>query len=97
MRRTLLAVLLLLPLSAVADFRAGLDAAKRGDFATALTEWRPLAEQGEAKPNNTLGITYATGQGVPQDYVEAVRWIEKAAEQGTRLCPLQTGLNVRSR
>jgi TPR repeat protein len=25
---------------------------------------------------------YATGQGVPQDHVEAVKWYRKAAEQG---------------
>ena len=31
-----------------ADYWKGLDAAQRGDFATALLEWRPLAEQGYA-------------------------------------------------
>jgi len=34
--------------SASADYQKGLDAAKRGDFATALREWTPLAEQGDA-------------------------------------------------
>ena len=30
-----------------ADYQAGLDAYDRGDYATALKEWRPLAEQGD--------------------------------------------------
>ena len=29
-----------------------------------------------------LGFLYAVGQGVPKDYVEAVKWYHKAAEQG---------------
>ena len=36
-----------------ADFQAGMDANNRGDYATALREWRPLAERGvdvEADP-----------------------------------------------
>ena len=28
------------------DFNKGLEAAQAGDFATALKEWKPLAEQG---------------------------------------------------
>ena len=31
------------------DFDKGLAAAQSGDFATALKEWRPLAEQGVAE------------------------------------------------
>ena len=34
--------------SASADFQKGLTAAQSGDFATALREWTPLAEQGNA-------------------------------------------------
>ena len=29
-----------------------------------------------------LGIMYAKGQGVPQDYAEAVKWYRLAADQG---------------
>jgi hypothetical protein len=57
-------------------------AAKRGDYATALRLWRPLAEQGNAVAQRNLGIMYATGHGVPKDYVMAVKWYRKAAEQG---------------
>ncbi len=32
-----------------ADYKAGEDAYNGGDYATALREWRPLAEQGHAE------------------------------------------------
>ena len=41
-----------------------------------------LSEQGEAKDQNNLGVMYARGWGVSQDYTEAMRWYRKAAEQG---------------
>lgn len=40
------------------------------------------AEQGDAQAQTDLGFRYRTGQGVPQDYVEMVRWYRLAAEQG---------------
>ncbi len=53
-----------------------------GDFATALRLWRPLAEQGDADAQSSLGMMYEEGQGVPQSYAEAVKWYRLAAEQG---------------
>ena len=63
-------------------FNAGVDAYKRGDYATAVREWRPLAEQGNANAQTNLGFMYKEGRGVPQDYAKAVKWYRKAAEQG---------------
>ena len=63
-------------------YENGLAAYQRGDYATALKFWRPLAEQGVAQAQNNLGLMYANGQGVPQDYAEAVKWFRLAAEQG---------------
>ena len=60
----------------------GLEAAQRGDFVTALREWKPLAEQGVAGAQFNLGIMYYEGQGVPQDYGVALKWYRRAAEQG---------------
>ena len=65
-----------------ADFDKGLAAAKSGDFATALREWRPLAEDGHAKSQYNLGVLYDNGDGVPQDYKTALQWYTLAAEQG---------------
>ncbi len=60
----------------------GMAAYNRGDYATALREWRPLAKQGNAKAQFNLGLMYSKGRGVPQDYTEAARWYRRAAEQG---------------
>ena len=41
--------IMLMPVGGVAqDYEAGLRAAQAGDFAAALKEWRPLADQGNA-------------------------------------------------
>ena len=65
-----------------ADYQAGLNAYKRGDYATALQEWRPLAEQGVSYAQYNLGGMYYDGTGVPQDYAAAAKWYWLAAEQG---------------
>ena len=75
-----------------ADYQAGMDAYNRGDYATALREWRPLAELGIAPAQFNLGLLYANGQGVPQDYVQARQWYEKAAIQGDALAQLNLGV-----
>jgi uncharacterized protein YdaT len=41
-----------------------------------------LAEKGDALAQYNLGRSYADGEGVPKDAVEAVKWYRKAAEQG---------------
>ena len=38
-------------------------------------------EQNDAEAQNDLGFRYWSGQSVPQDYTEAVKWYRKAAEQ----------------
>ncbi len=60
---------------------AGNEAYERGDYATALSEWRPLADQGDAVAQYNLGVLYEKGQGAPQDYAQARQWYEKAAAQ----------------
>ena len=84
MKRTLAAAFLCLLLAtpAGAGFDEGMAAWERGDFASALREWRPLAEQGNVEAQVYLGLMYYNGEGLPQDYAEAVRWYRKAAAQG---------------
>ncbi len=65
-----------------AGWDEGLAAYDRGDYATALREWRQLAEQGDTEAQIRLGVIYQDGLGVPRDYAEAARWYHKAAEQG---------------
>jgi TPR repeat protein len=61
------------------SFEDGQAAAKNGDYATALQLWRPLAESGDARAQYNLGLLYANGQGVPQDYVQAHMWFNLSA------------------
>ena len=42
----------------------------------------PLAEAGYDVAQFNLGVMYDNGQGVLQDYKEAVKWYRLAAEQG---------------
>ena len=55
------------------DFLKGLNAYHSGDFATALSEWKPLAEQGHSPSQYNLGFMHYKGEGVPQDYEAAVK------------------------
>jgi uncharacterized protein len=86
----LIALLFAAPVSA-ADFKKGVAAYKTGDYATVLREWKPLAEQGDAKSQYNLGIIYRKGIGVPQDYKQAVKWYRKAANQGHAPAQLNIG------
>jgi TPR repeat protein len=74
-------LLLALTIPALADFSAGLSAYKKGDYATAIKEWRPLADDGDPLAQFNLGLLYQEGQGVPQDYAQAASWFRRAADQ----------------
>tara|TARA_B110000238_G_scaffold119590_1_gene129588 strand:+ start:726 stop:968 length:243 start_codon:yes stop_codon:yes gene_type:complete len=62
------------PFASVQDYNKGLDAYKAYDYATALQEWKPLAEQDQAPAQGNLGVMYEFGNGVFQDYVIAHMW-----------------------
>ena len=46
-------------------------------------KWQSLAEQGHAHAQLVLGVMYAEGKGVRQDYKEAYAWCDIAASQGS--------------
>ncbi len=93
MRHLIVAILtFILSLPATAqDLQKGLEAAERGDFAMALEEWRPLAEQGQVDAQNNLGILYDNGWGVGQNHGEAVKWYRLAAVQGHAMAQSHLG------
>jgi len=70
----LLITLLVGNLAFSADYQKGLDAFLDFDFATALREWEPLAKQGDAEAQNSLGSMYYAGFEVTQNYQTAVKW-----------------------
>ena len=67
-----------------ADYQAGLDAYNGGDYATALREWRPLAEQGNDSAQFFLGLCYANGYGVPKNLELALHWYRLSSDVHSR-------------
>lgn len=46
-----------------------------------IAELQELAEKGDAEAQYKLGSAYQLGEGVPQNELQAVHWITKAANQ----------------
>ncbi len=85
-------VVVLVAAPACTDYEAGKEAYYRGDYDTALKEWRPLAEQGIARAQSNLGSMDEYGEGVPQDDEAAARWYRLAADQGYAIAQSNLGL-----
>jgi hypothetical protein len=62
---------------------------KKEDYAEAV--YMKSAEQGDAFAQNNLGDCYRKGQGIQQDYTQAVYWYMKSAEQGNALAQNNLG------
>ncbi len=75
-----------------ANYEKGLEALTKNDFATAIKEWTPLANQGDANLQSTIAVLYHTGQGVKQSYKDAFYWYEKAAKQGISAAQANLGV-----
>ena len=80
-------------ISVGADFQKGHEAYRSGDYATALREWKPLAEnkgvfslfyskEDVINAQYFLGVMYDNGQGVPKNYKIAVKRSKLPAAQG---------------
>jgi TPR repeat protein len=65
-----------------ADGVKGFEAYEKGDYATALKEFMPLAEAGQTSAEAAVGQMYFEGKGVAPDPKEAARWLTPAAEKG---------------
>ena len=75
-------VLLLSFQAAQASLSKGLAAAQSGDFATAYELWLPMAEQGDAAAQFSIGLLHSK-QFIPQaSPEEAVKWYLLAATKG---------------
>ncbi|MEN6604756.1 MAG: tetratricopeptide repeat protein, partial [Bryobacteraceae bacterium] len=73
---------LALPSSAQPAAMRAQDAYNRGDYATAVREWKWLATRDHELAQYNLGVMYAQGVGVAQDDAEAARWFREAAQRG---------------
>lgn len=82
--RAALAILLVVAAAAPAraGFYEGILAAQKEDWATAMKEWMPLAQEGNPGAQANIGDLYLYGLGVLGDPKEAFKWHALAAEQG---------------
>ncbi|MDJ0609149.1 MAG: SPOR domain-containing protein [Kiloniellales bacterium] len=63
-------------------FEEGLRAFRAGQPERALSIWQPLAEDGHAAAQYSIGKLFEQGEGpIKQDFGRAVRWYEAAAKQ----------------
>jgi hypothetical protein len=76
----------------------------RRTTAQAVMWWRKAADQGNAKAQSNLGVMYANGWGVPQDYAQAYMWfnlwglrVGDMVPEGERSAILQVAANWRPR
>ena len=96
MKRWILFVAAILTLcSSVAradDFDDAMDAYQKGNYVQAIELLRPLAAKGDAVAQFNLGLMYDNGEGVTQDYKEAVKWYLLAAEQGSASAQYNLGV-----
>ena len=67
-----------------ADFQDGMWAYTMKDYATALRELKPLAEQGHPQAQYYVGAMYAFGNGVQKDHVFAHMWADIALKNGNQ-------------
>ncbi len=75
-----------------ADLESGLAAYKRGDYAAALENLRPLAEQGNVDAQFHLGLMYANGHGITRDPQRAAEWFDKAVGKFDASAPFNIGV-----
>ena len=84
--RRFLSGFLTIPICSVVFAAPDLESVRRSyehaDYAAALKEVKPLAEQGNPDAQLFLGKMYLKGEGVPKDPDRANRWFRQAAMQG---------------
>ncbi len=65
-----------------AAFQIGVAAFDAGDYVAAREAWLPLARDGDPAAQRNLAHLYRRGLGVAQDFPEAAKWYERAADLG---------------
>lgn len=67
---------------ALAEIEKGRDLMEQGRFEEAMQEFWPAARSGNADAEELIGVMYALGLGVEQDYVRAFDWYLRSAMKG---------------
>jgi uncharacterized protein len=74
-----------------AGMSAGFAAFAKADYATALHEFQPAAERGDARAQVKLGQMFSSQRGVPYDPVQAEKWLRLAVAQGNPIAQYEVG------
>jgi len=82
MKSMIVGLALLFPLFAYAGFDEGVEAYTQADYAKAMAEFKPLADQGDIRGQYFVGFLYHYGYGVKADQTEAGKWFRLSGEQG---------------
>ncbi len=69
----------------------GIAAYNKKDYATAMKEFRPLAEAGDTQAQLLMGLMYDNGLGGQRDSALAFHWYQQAAEQGVARAQFNLG------
>ena len=62
------------------------------DLKQSVFWFRKAAEHGDSAAQESLGLTYYGGEGVPKDYPQALFWFRKAADQANKGAEFMLGL-----
>ena len=65
-----------------ASIKSYVAAYNRGDYVPAIKLFRPLAQSGNAKAQNVMGVMYRKGEGVAKNSAKAFMWFGLAAKKG---------------
>ena len=74
------------------DLEDAIDAHYKGNHAKALELLPPIAEEGNVIAQGLLGRMYLRGEGVNQDYQQALKWCYLAGKQGNVNAQANLGL-----
>lgn len=77
---------------AIAGVKEGVEAWAKGDYPTAIAEWRGPAAAGDPDAQFNLGQAYKLGRGVPMEPATALDWYRKAAASGHEQAQATLGL-----
>ena len=74
------------------DFEHACDVFEREDYKTAYKLFLSLANKDDAGAQYILGKMFEEGEGVKQDYKQAIKWYRLAVKQGHGMAQSALGL-----
>lgn len=74
------------------NYDEGMAAYNAGDYKTAFNDLLPLAQHGDLRVMNTLAFLYFSGNGIVQEYAQALKWYREAAEKGDVISQQSIGM-----